>query len=45
MTPPKKLVRFGNVCPLEGKSEVLVVRFAEMAELLHVKSENNVFTR
>jgi hypothetical protein len=44
MTPPQKFVRFGNVYPLEGKSEVLFVRFAEIAELLHVKSEKHVFT-
>ena len=37
-TPPQKLVRFGNACPLGGKSEVLVVRFAEMAEIFQLTS-------
>jgi hypothetical protein len=42
---PQKLVRFGKSCPLEGKSALPVVRFAETAEISHVKIEKHIFTR
>jgi hypothetical protein len=43
--PPRKLVRFGKPCPLEGKSALPVVRFAETAEFSHVKNRKHIFTR